>query len=247
MTWFKVDDGFWSHPKTMYLSADATSLWVRAGSYCGQHLTDGYVDARTIPVLRGSDEAAAELVEAGLWLQAEGGYQFHDWDIYQDSRDSVKSRREAWNERQRRHRAGKKESESPSLLDNSSPIPFHSPATRESRRDTGTDDPAFAAFWALYPRKEGKGAARKAFQKACRNVPAERILEGAGKYAEDPNRDPAYTAHPSTWLNQERWDDAPLPRRAPLTSADKRMERTRNLMEWAAQQDGDEPRALEAW
>jgi hypothetical protein len=257
MTWFRVDDGFWSHPKTMYLSGGAVALWTRAGAYCGQHLTDGFVDERTIAVLRGTDDEATELVEAGLWHEAEGGYQFHDWHKYQDTRAEVERRRESWKERQRKHRGQSEENENhSSLLEEPSPIPFHSTQARDSRRDTqresqrdaGKDDPNFQAFWALYPRKEGKGAARTAYRKACRNVPPEVLLEAVQRYASDPNRDAAYTAHASTWLNQERWDDAPLPQREAATAGDKRMERNRRLIEWAAEQDAqDSQPALEAW
>ena len=88
MTWFKVDDGFWSHPKTMTLSESAVALWVRAGAYCCQHLTDGLVPPGSLRML-GEAGAADELVAAGLWDATDSGYQFHDWGTYQPSRESV--------------------------------------------------------------------------------------------------------------------------------------------------------------
>ncbi|KAA0916442.1 hypothetical protein [Dietzia sp. ANT_WB102] len=103
MTWFKVDDGFWSHPKVLTMSAEATSLWVRAGTYSCQHLTDGYIATGLLQVL-GSEDAARELVGNGLWLEADGGYEFHDWDDYQETSETVKRRREQARERQRRFR-----------------------------------------------------------------------------------------------------------------------------------------------
>lgn len=139
MTWFKVDDGFWSHPKTFGLSDAAVALWVRAGSYCGKHLTDGYVDARFLTLLQGSVTAAEELVDAGLWTVVDGGYSFHDWKDCQDSREAVERRREAWKGRQQRYREkveaaqGESNDSTPSSYNHS--IPFHSRATRESRRD----------------------------------------------------------------------------------------------------------------
>ena len=51
--------------------------------------------------------------------------------------------------------------------------------------------------------------------KAVKRGTAETIIEGAKRYAEDPNRDPAFTAHPSTWLNGDRWLDSPLPQKRP--------------------------------
>lgn len=92
--WFKVDDNFWSHPKTLTLSDEAISAWVKAGSYCGQHLTDGFVpaSARTLLGIR-KESAINELVESGLWREVDGGWQFHDWEEYQPSRESVEDRR----------------------------------------------------------------------------------------------------------------------------------------------------------
>lgn len=77
-------------------------------------------------------------------------------------------------------------------------------------------DAEFDEFWIAYPRKEGKEAARRAFAKVTRGhlaTPAE-LLAGARRYAADPNREPSFTAHPTTWLNQGRWSDEPLPARA---------------------------------
>ncbi len=64
----------------------------------------------------------------------------------------------------------------------------------------------FDAFWAAYPAKVGKGAARKAFAKAIKLTDLETMLAAIATYkARKP--DWQNFAHPSTWLNQERWDD----------------------------------------
>ena len=123
MTWFKVDDGFWSHPKVLTMSTDATSLWVRAGTYSCQHLTDGFIASGLLQVL-GSEHAALELVGNGLWVEAEGGYEFHDWDDYQETSDAVKRRREQARERQRKFREDRENKK------NVTP-----PVTRDSERD----------------------------------------------------------------------------------------------------------------
>ena len=72
-------------------------------------------------------------------------------------------------------------------------------------------DKDFARFWDIYPIKMGKGAAIKAWAKAItRDIP-EIIIQGAERYAKDPNREPEFTAYPATWLNADRWLDCPLP------------------------------------
>jgi hypothetical protein len=73
---------------------------------------------------------------------------------------------------------------------------------------------SFEEFWKLYPRKQAKGAARTAFQKALRKADIETILSGVRRFASDPNREPEFTAHASTWLNQERWLDEAQPAKA---------------------------------
>lgn len=93
MAWFKVDDGFWSHPKVLELSTAAVALWVRAGSWCSEHLTDGRVSRAALFMLRADIDAATELVNAGLWEIDGDGWLFHDWSRYQPSRDEVIERR----------------------------------------------------------------------------------------------------------------------------------------------------------
>lgn len=76
---------------------------------------------------------------------------------------------------------------------------------------------AFARFWRIYPRKQSKGAAEKAWNAAIRaNVDPKRILEGLEFYVlERRGQDPKYTKHPSTWLNGKCWDDQPDPTYSP--------------------------------
>ncbi len=94
--WFKVDDGFWCHPKTLALTPHALALWVRAGSWCAQQLTDGHVPKHALAVLQGRPKDAAELVDHGLWKPADaGGWQFHDWHAYQWPREKVLAERAA--------------------------------------------------------------------------------------------------------------------------------------------------------
>jgi DNA-binding transcriptional regulator YhcF (GntR family) len=66
----------------------------------------------------------------------------------------------------------------------------------------------FNQFWAIYPRKKGKGQARKAFEKALEKTDIATILDGVAAYITYGDMDdPQFIAHPSTWLNGERWED----------------------------------------
>lgn len=80
-----------------------------------------------------------------------------------------------------------------------------------------TPEPDFDQFWQVYPRKTGKVAAEKAWRKAVKQVGARKVYEGAVRFANDPNlpgpSEARFIPHPTTWLNQGRWDDPPLPPR----------------------------------
>ncbi len=72
----------------------------------------------------------------------------------------------------------------------------------------GARGDAFDRFWACYPRKVGKGAAKKAFDRV--KVPVESLLVAleTQKRSEQWTRDGGrFVPNPSTWLNQERWED----------------------------------------
>ena len=89
--WFKVDDSFYSNPKTAMLSDGATALWLRSGSWSAQQLTGGFVPARMVPMFRGSDDSVRELCDVGLWERDDerDGYWFHDWSDYQPDAEEV--------------------------------------------------------------------------------------------------------------------------------------------------------------
>jgi len=95
----------------------------------------------------------------------------------------------------------------------------HSFNHKDKEEDKDNIKEGFDEFWEIYPRKAGKQEARKVFQRALSNATLAEILEGARRYAADPNRQPQFTAHPATWLNQGRWSDEPLPPRSPENGA----------------------------
>lgn len=81
-----------------------------------------------------------------------------------------------------------------------------------------TADP-FDDFWAAYPHHgRGKAEARKAWARAIRRAPAETIIAAAARLAADPNLPEArFVPHAATWLNNDRWEDGPLPARGGVT------------------------------
>lgn len=93
MTWFKVDDGLAFHTKTIRAGNPAMGLWVRAGAWCSQHLTDGMIPT-DVALTMGTQEDADRLVKVGLWEVADDeSYRFHDWFDSNPSRAEVEAAR----------------------------------------------------------------------------------------------------------------------------------------------------------
>ncbi|WP_069163004.1 hypothetical protein [Nocardia altamirensis] len=92
MPWFQVDDQLGFHPKAVAAGNAAMGLWVRAGSWSMQQLTEGFVPAAIVRGL-GSAAQAKKLVEVGLWTAVDGGYRFHDWTERQMSKAEIEDRR----------------------------------------------------------------------------------------------------------------------------------------------------------
>ncbi len=106
-----------------------------------------------------------------------------------------------------------------------SPKPKEEPTTEPKDKPTTPAVDFFAAFWKVFPLKESKGDARRAWPKALKAAggDADRIVQGAYRYRNDPNREEEFTAYPATWLNGERWEDDPLPARKRQTNGAPRL------------------------
>ena len=104
MPWFKVDDSLALHPKVTQAGNTAMGLWIRAGAWSAQHLTDGYVPHYILSPLGGRLADAKRLVAVGLWVDFDGGWKFHDWRKFQPSRAEVLASREAERERKAKSR-----------------------------------------------------------------------------------------------------------------------------------------------
>jgi hypothetical protein len=110
-----------------------------------------------------------------------------------------------------------------------SPIPCDAREQRTENRDTENrehpalreghfvfTEPAFAEWYAIYPRKVKKDEARKAFPKALALIAVEHddalawLLDVTRQFASSPAGNAGkFTPHPTTWLNQGRYNDDP--------------------------------------
>ena len=139
MPWFRLDDSFDSHPKVIAAGNEAIGLFVRCGTYCARHLTDGYIPEH-VALLYGSPELAETLVRAKLWRRARGGWRMPDYLDYNPSAQTVDKERAAKTERQRRWREAR----------GRRPVDASTKASRD-----GSVDPAPTPS---PPRPEGSGA-----------------------------------------------------------------------------------------
>jgi hypothetical protein len=109
MSWARVDDGAYTHPKFLGLDPAAIGLWAMALSYCNHHLTDGFI-ARTqvprlvaVPPMR-AFKLAGELLKHGLWEErGKDGFQVHDYLDWNPSAAEVRKQRALHSARQARY------------------------------------------------------------------------------------------------------------------------------------------------
>ncbi|MHB9862149.1 hypothetical protein [Streptomyces sp. YIM S03343] len=98
--------------------------------------------------------------------------------------------------------------------------PFSSITSASSSISSPEPTPATAAdpfddFWAAYPKRVGKGTARRAWTAALkRGADPSAIVTAATKHADAWSRagtERQWIPYPATWLNGERYDDDQLP------------------------------------
>jgi hypothetical protein len=204
VTYAQVDDNFAEHPKVAARSDAAFRVQVRGICYANRLLTDGFVPASVAEPW--GRRAVRELVDADMWAEASGGYVIHDFLDWNDSAEEVRSRRDS------KRIAGAigaatRWGDSNSLADGVER------SGEGSRFRGGGLGEGFADFWRTYPRKVGKRTAQGAYLLAVGRSSIAEIQAGAECYRDDPNREDAFTAHPSTWLNRDGWADDALPAR----------------------------------
>jgi hypothetical protein len=95
------------------------------------------------------------------------------------------------------------------IAKNGEPIPVGKPVGKPDVKHSCANG-GFAEFWERYPRRIGKAAARKAYDKARKTAQHDDIMFGLSQQMTSLTaREAQYIPHPATWLNQERWNDEP--------------------------------------
>lgn len=114
MSWVKLDDGFFRHRKVVQAGRDARDLALASWCFSSATLSDGFIPEAALRQLAADAQVtanprklAARLVEVGLWEEAAGGYQIHDYLTYNPTREAVEAARAANAARIAAWRAGK--------------------------------------------------------------------------------------------------------------------------------------------
>lgn len=149
MPWFKVDDGFYDHPKIENLPMAARGLWLTCGVWCAKHLTDGVISAKRVRALGGTPAQIKALIKNGLWSECKGDsgakcYAFHDWFDMQPSREQVYEKREIERQKKRKQRTNQ-------TSDNATTSRFDEMSLGDRGGDSPGDNPGDSLGLSLAP------------------------------------------------------------------------------------------------
>jgi hypothetical protein len=226
MQWFRFYESALDDPKVQRLPAELFRAWVNL--LCLASRNEGELPAPDVCAfaLRVTEEAFHETVsalhDAGLLDKKDDIYSPHNWKKRQFMSDNSTARVRKYRQKAR------KTAVSESVSGNDTPK-----ETKQSMKrfnivsvtppDTDTESYTdnnitpltprggdFAIWYAAYPHKVGRAAAEKAFKMAIRKTDLQTLLDGVEAYRRAKPADRAW-CNPSTWLNQERWNDRPAP------------------------------------
>ena len=223
--WIKIEH--WTQDKPeVFVMADELGIdpdavlgkLVRIWVWADQQTFDGNAVSVTFSLLdrvSGQKGFANAMLKAGWLKQVDDGVQFVNFDRHNG--ETAKTRA-LTAKRVKKHRTGNAATPQKPLSGNATSVTLSLPEKRREEKNRNKETHSVSAdteiffenFWTSYPRKTGKGGARKAFLKAIKTHEPEKIIQGAKQFASTNKSDPEFTPHPATWLNQERWADEPL-------------------------------------
>jgi hypothetical protein len=110
--WCRLDDSLHDNPKIVRLTSEdprAVVLWLFGLSWCGRHLTDGFLPEGLLPRIvpwpvDDLARLAGLLVQVDLWEPVVGGFQYHNFLEWNPSKAQVNATRA----RYRRHKAAQR-------------------------------------------------------------------------------------------------------------------------------------------
>ena len=83
MSWVRLDDGVWAHPKLLAVPRATRWAWVAGLAYSSAYHREGRLAHSELRPIGASARDAGALVLAGLWVPEDGGWRIHDYGDYQ--------------------------------------------------------------------------------------------------------------------------------------------------------------------
>lgn len=151
MTWVKLDDQFFTHPKTLAAGKDGTLLYLAGLCWTKQHLTDGLIPKTALRVLAAQvsvdgSRTARRLIASRLWHDEDSHWRINGFHDYQESATVERDRKaehaakmRKWREEKQKERA-KEKNDRDASRDASRDGPVTPPYTyTDTDTDTDTD------------------------------------------------------------------------------------------------------------
>jgi hypothetical protein len=112
VTWVKLDDQFFTHPRAVRAGKNGRSLFLAGLCWCKNHLTDGVIPKGALPLLAAQADVpgrstAKALEGVGLWHDMGDHWLVNDWEQHQESGDVERERKRKKAERMAKWRATK--------------------------------------------------------------------------------------------------------------------------------------------
>lgn len=214
----RVRTGFFTHRKTarLRLAIGDDALWIpiRLWAFAAENQPDGNLanyQSDELAMLIGCNKYATSILQA---LQQAG---FIDPDGMIHGWLEHNGYHMAFSERGKKAAAARWAKEKP-------PTPPKEDIERGKRKErqallqaspsiassiTDTSEADALAIYEAYPVKVGKPVALKAIRRAMLKLPAPQLLERTRLFAAARNGDLSFCPNPSTWFNQERFNDDP--------------------------------------
>lgn len=211
MPYLNLDISYFEHIKTIrlvgLLGKGSAELPLRLWCYCAKNCIVGNLKGYSTQEIEHivcwwgkPGECVEALVKVRFIDKTSDGYTVHKWDEIQGHIQAFHERaktaaRARWGDKCLSNAKGGR------LAMPLPTIPTNQPTKEEW----------FSRFWAIYPKKIGKGAAQRSWDKLKHqeslSVAILEAVKWQSKCRDWQKEGGQFIPHPATWLNQRRWED----------------------------------------
>ena len=209
MRWFRLYDEVLNDPKVQRLAGDTFKFWINVLCIASKHggvlpsIEDMAFELRVSISVCTSEISV--LKQAGL-IDGDKRLRPHGWDKRQYKSDTSTERVKRFRERSSNVAVTVDETGPDTDTETDTDTEKKERKNKQKERKSRSASSAeFDLFWNSYPKKVGRGAAEKAWQKAIAVSSVEEIVRVVQVYPW--GEDKQFIPHPATWLNQKRWQD----------------------------------------